>query len=68
MECSVDHLLKIQDLLQNFGLRVLGISPGVSTCRIDAPSMPLNFGTDEWDWLEPLLQELLTLRDKVSKL
>ena len=47
-------------LLEYFGLRLTGFSPGVSA--ID-DKYSYSFGGAEWHWLEPLLDELRGWRE-----
>lgn len=62
---SQDRITEFQNvkaLLAKVGLCLYGYNPGVTA--VDKKDNCLSFGYDEWDWLKPLLEELLELRKK----
>lgn len=61
-----------QKLLKQFGLNAYAFDPGVRCTPVKLAGSPryddaLDFGWNEWTWLEPLLRELLKLRAKSRK-
>jgi hypothetical protein len=54
---------KINHLLKNFGLHLMGLDPGILARKHnDMDLMSYNFDANEWAWLEPLLIELRNFR------
>lgn len=63
----VDRLNKTQKLLKQFGLDAYAYDPGVLCVPSELAGSPrynatINFGDNEWKWLEPLLRELSLAR------
>lgn len=56
----------LRELLDYFGLVLVGFDPGVSARNPNATDyfkrLSYNFDSQEWAWLEPLLVELRDLR------
>jgi hypothetical protein len=70
----VDRVIKIQRLLDKFGVKGYAFDPGVLCYYkvkgyIVMREVHMDFGYNEWEWLESLLRELLMYRRKygVSK-
>lgn len=62
----VDRLYEVRDLLKEFGSTLYGFDPGVGATCPNNKYRSLSFEAHEWGWLEPLLKELLDLREKRS--
>jgi hypothetical protein len=69
-KCIVKDMTKVRNILKKCGARLCGYEPGVTAYIIKNPkargngafSEPLNFEHTEWQWLRPLLEELIELR------
>lgn len=65
----VKKIQKTQKLLNQFGAKAYAFDPGVR-CYIEGigdPRGDLDFGSTEWEWLEPLLQELVQFRKEKQR-
>jgi hypothetical protein len=63
----IKRIGKIQKLLNQFNVEACSYDPGVRCYRKASGYMGeiyMDFGHNEWEWLEPLLRELLYLRRK----
>jgi hypothetical protein len=62
----VERITKIQKLLAHFDVKAYAFDPGVRCYTIEPflnyTTCSLNFGHNEWKWLEPLLIELIHYR------
>ena len=48
-------------LLAKFNLQLVRFDPGI-VCKTEESVYPLNFGYNEWEWLEPILRAHLKLK------
>lgn len=67
------RMKEIRDLIKEFGLTLVGYDPGISAAVDAKPKLawdrwsgPIRLNQNEWEWLEPLLQELRMRRKQVS--
>lgn len=63
----VDRVNKTQRLLLHFGLSAFAYDPGVKCLVLGDKSFQVryvDFDASTWEWLEPLLRELLMYRRK----
>jgi hypothetical protein len=60
----ISQMEEAEKLLNEFGLRVAGFNPGVSATN---GQKQLNFPKNEWEFVKPLLQELVLLRNQPQK-
>lgn len=60
----VKRINRTQRLFKQFGVQVYAFDPGVRCyiLGIGGPKADLDFGGNEWKWLEPLLKELVQWR------
>jgi len=67
-EREVKKIHNIQRLFKHFGVEAFAFDPGVRCCQTGKVSYRiLDFDAFEWEWLEPLLKELLMYRRKHEK-
>lgn len=70
----VKRIQKTQKLLSKFGLKAYAFDPGVACYVIEEingrkphSNSNIEFNSDTWKWLEPLLKELVQLRREKKK-